>query len=246
MRIDLNADLGEERGDDAAIFPCISSASIACGAHAGGARSIDASLALASSHGVTVGAHVGYEDRENFGRVAVAMRRKELTASLVQQIQRLQDRAARFGVRVSYVKPHGALYFGVGGDRPQAHALVDAVRVCDPALELLVPPSQLLLDIARPLACRHEFFADRGYHLDGHLVSRSDPRAYVDDVTEIVSRTREWLRTGEVKSVEGLSIRIEAESICLHGDSPLAVRAASELHAALLSDGYRIVNWMLP
>jgi UPF0271 protein len=246
MRIDLNADLGEERGDDAAIFPCISSASIACGAHAGGARSIDASLALASSHGVTVGAHVGYEDRENFGRVAIAMRRKELTASLVQQIERLQDRATRFGISVRYVKPHGALYFGVGGDKSQAHALVDAVRLCDPSLELLVPPSQLLLDIAQPLVCRHEFFADRGYHLDGRLVSRSDPRAYVDDATEIVSRTRDWLQTGEVVSVEGLPIRIQAESICLHGDSPLAVRAATELHAALLADGYRLVNWMLP
>jgi len=246
MRIDLNADLGEERGDDAAIFRCVSSASIACGAHAGGARSIDASLAIAAERGVTVGAHVGYEDRENFGRNPMTVRRAVLTESIVRQISRLQDEAARYGIAVKYVKPHGALYFRVATDKSQARSLVDAVRSCDPALELVVPHSQLLTDIASPLACRHEFFADRSYHFDGGLVPRSDPRAYVDDVPEIVARTREWLRTGQVQSVEGQGIGIEADSICLHGDSPLAVKAARGVRAALRADGYRVVNWMVP
>jgi len=246
MRIDLNDDLGEERGDDAAIFPCISSANIACGAHAGGSRAIDSSLALAATLGVTVGAHVSYEDRANFGRLPVSIDHNALTRSLVEQIGGLQEHAARFGVPVRYVKPHGALYHRVGADQAHGQALVDAVLACDATMELLVPFSPMLLDLAAGLHCRHEFFADRGYLLDGQLVGRGDPRAYVDDVEQIVDRTMAWLRSGEVRSVEGKAVRILADSICLHGDSALAVRAAQALRTALISGGYRIVNWMQP
>lgn len=244
MRIDLNADLGEECGDDAAIFPCISSANIACGAHAGGARAIDASLAQAAALGVTVGAHVGYDDRANFGRIAVEIDKQALTASITQQIERLMEHAARFGLTVQYVKPHGALYHRVGADPSQAAALVAATLACDPALELLVPLSPILLAEAEALRCRHEFFADRGYRLDGQLVARTDPRAHVDDVAAVVERTMLWLTTGEVRSVEGKSIRILADSICLHGDSVFAVETARELRRALEAAGYRIANWM--
>lgn len=246
MRIDLNADLGEERGDDAAIFPCISSANIACGAYAGGARAIDAALAQAAALGVTVGAHVGYEDRPNFGRLPIDVEPNKLTASLVEQISRLQEHASRFDVAVRYVKPHGALYHRVGVDRDHAQSLVDAARTCDPSLELLVPLTPVISELADGLHCRHEFFADRGYLLTGQLVGRADARAYVDDVPEIVERTLTWLRSGEVRSVEGKAVRIFADSICLHGDSPAAVRTAQELRSALLAEGYRIVNWLAP
>ena len=243
MIIDLNADLGEECGDDAAIFPYLTSANIACGAHAGGVRSMDIALADASRHGVTVGAHVGYEDRANFGRIAVDATRAELTESIRVQIERLMSRAARFNVRVRYVKPHGALYHRVASDAMQACALVDAVRACDPTLELLVPFSPLLLETAGPLRCRHEFFADRGYHLNGQLVPRSDARAHVETSQQVVNRTLEWLRTGEVLSVEGKSMRIFADSICLHGDSQNSVETARTLHASLVAHDVRIASW---
>lgn len=246
MRIDLNADLGEERGDDAAIFPCISSANIACGAHAGGARAIDASLTHAAALGVTVGAHIGYEDRANFGRLPLKVSRAQLTTSLTEQIARLQEHAARFGLTVRYVKPHGALYHQIGMDREHALALIDAVTQCDAELELLVPLAPGFLSLANGLRCRHEFFADRGYLLNGQLVGRGDARAHIDDVQQIVERTLTWLRTGEVRSVEGKAVRIIADSICLHGDSPAAVRTAQNLRSALLAEGYRIVNWMEP
>ena len=246
MRIDLNADLGEERGDDAAIVPCISSANIACGAHAGGVHAIDASLAQAAELGVTVGAHVGYEDRPNFGRVPLSVSPEQLAASLSEQIGRLQEHAARFGLPVRYVKPHGALYHEVGAGLAHAQALVRAVRQCDPSLELLVPLSARLLSVMGGLQARHEFFADRGYLLNGQLVGRGDPRAHVDAVDDIVARTMAWLRTGEVRSVEGKAVRIFADSICLHGDSPAAVRTARVLRAELEGAGYRIVNWMEP
>lgn len=246
MRIDLNADLAEERGDDEAVFACISSASIASGAYAGGARAIDAALATAARLGVTVGAHIGYEDRRNFGRIAVDIDSDQLATSLREQIERLQDAAVRFGLQVRYVKPHGALYHRVGTDAAQARALVSAVLSTDPGMELLVPKSTMLESAAGPLPCRQEFFADRGYHLDGRLVARSDPRAHVPSVEAIVTRTLDWLRTGEVRSVEGKVMRIDAESICLHGDSPLAVRTAQALRHSIADAGYRVCNWMAP
>lgn len=244
MRIDLNADLAEECGDDSAVLACVSSANIAAGAYAGGARAIDAALAEAARLGVTVGAHVGYEDRANFGRVAQEVPEQVLAASLLEQVERVQDHAARFGLRVQYVKPHGALYHRVGVDEVQARALVAAVRTADAQLELLVPKSPALEALAAPLRCRQEFFADRGYHLDGHLVDRRDPRAHVHEVEAVVARTLYWLRTGEVLSVEGKVMRIDADSICLHGDTPQAVQFARALRHALEGAGVRVCNWM--
>lgn len=245
-RIDLNADLGEERVDDAAIFPVLSSANIACGAHAGGSRVMDAALAHAARLGIAVGAHVSYEDRPNFGRTDHDIPYAALKASLTQQISKLQHLATRFGIRVEYVKPHGALYHRVGVDEEQARALVDATRSCDPNLELLVPFSASLRTVADPMPCRHEFFADRGYSLDGRLVDRTMPGAQISDVNIIVERTRTWLESGEVQSVEGKQMRIVADSICVHGDNPHAVLVARALHAGLTASGIRIVHWNRP
>ena len=243
-RIDLNADLAEEQGDDDAIFPFLSSANIACGAHAGGARAMDAALTLAARHDVTIGAHVGYPDRANFGRVDVDLERSALTDTLVEQIGSLQDRAARFGRRVRYVKPHGALYHRVAHDPEQAAALIDAARSCDPDLELLVPFSPMLHALAGTIPCRHEFFADRGYHLDGTLVSRHETSAHVVSIEAVVDRTLRWLDAGLLTSVEGKDMRIEADSICIHGDNPIAVQIAGALHDGLLARGVTIKSWL--
>lgn len=243
-RIDLNADLAEEQGDDDAIFPFLSSANIACGAHAGGARAMDAALALAARHAVTIGAHVGYPDRANFGRIDVDIERGALTTILVEQIGQLQDRAARHGRRVRYVKPHGALYHRVARDPEQAGALIDAVQATDPSLELLVPFSPILHTLAGTIPCRHEFFADRGYHLDGTLVGRTETAAHIVRIEAIVERTLRWLEEGLLTSVEGKDLRIEADSICIHGDSPLAVHVAGALHDGLVAHGVTITSWM--
>ena len=246
MRIDLNADLGEECGDDAALLPCLSSVNIACGAHAGGASAMDAALALAARHNVTVGAHVSYADRENFGRVAVSIDGQALAASLSEQISLLQSAAAHFDLQVRYVKPHGALYHRVGVDSVHADALVAAMTACDPTLELLGPASKLLQERAGAITCRHEFFADRGYDRTGRLVDRSHPDAHVSNTSAIVERTRVWLRTGHVLAVDGTHISVDAQSICLHGDSAGAVKAARAIRQALTDDAYRVINWMHP
>ncbi|MHB0929494.1 MAG: 5-oxoprolinase subunit PxpA [Candidatus Nanopelagicales bacterium] len=246
LRIDLNADLGEEHGDDDAIFPCLSSASIACGGHAGGAEAMEAALALAGQYEVVVGAHVGYEDRINFGRKPMRIGGSELTRQLTRQIVELRQRAAAHGLQVRYVKPHGALYHQVGVDQNHARALVDAVRATDDAMELLVPASTMLAALAGGIPCRHEFFADRGYHSDGRLVDRGHDGAFVHDLDTLLSRTMEWLETGKVRSAEGRRITVLAQSICLHGDSPFAVQSAQALHERLRAQGITISNWMLP
>lgn len=207
---------------------------------------MDTALRAAVDHDVVVGAHVAYEDRANFGRVPRDVPTVELRDSISAQIETLQDRASRFGLHVRYVKPHGALYHRVGTDEEQATALVDAVRACDPTLELLVPFSTMLHDIAAPLPCRHEFFADRGYHLNGKLVDRSETAAHIVSVDAVAARTERWVREGLVESVEGKVMRIEAESICLHGDNAYAISVAQRLHSELTTAGVRIANWMLP
>ncbi len=242
-RIDLNADLGEGVGDDAAILPFLSSANVACGAYAGSSRTMDVALAAAAHHGVVVGAHVGYEDREHFGRAAMSLPREELRAAITQQIAKLQHLASRFGVAVRYVKPHGALYHRVGVDSEQAHALLDAVRICDTQLDLLVPYSAMLHSIAHPQRCKYEFFADRAYRLNGQLVDRTEPGAVITDIEMITTRTLHWLRSGEVVSIEGKTLRIEAQSICLHGDTPHALTIARTLHTTLSDAGIRIAHW---
>lgn len=246
MRIDLNADLGEECGDDAAIMPCLSSVNIACGAHAGGPSAIEAALALAARHGVTVGAHVSYEDRANFGRVDVSIDGQTLAASLREQIALLQSAAARLNLQVRYVKPHGALYHRVGIDAEHADALIAVMTASDPSLELLGPASKLLRERAGVIPCRQEFFADRGYDRSGRLVERGKPGAHVSEISTIVERTRTWLRTSEVMTVDGTYVVVEAQSICLHGDSAGGVNSALAIREALTADGYRIANWMHP
>ena len=245
-RIDLNADVGEERGDDAAIIPLLSSASIACGGHAGGGRALDEALMNAARHGVSIGAHVSYEDRANFGRVAVAIDREALTDSLLGQLALIRDNAGAHDLAVTFVKPHGALYHRVATDAAHASALVDAVRATDPTLELLVPSSPLLERIAGSLTCRHEFFADRGYRTDGSLVPRGAAGARIDDVKQVLARTLRWLEEGTVETADGVSLRVDADSICIHGDDPQALALASALHDGLQASGVRITSWMTP
>ena len=244
--IDLNADLGEGFGDDRAVFPYVSSANIACGAHAGDDGTMDAALALAQAHAVTIGAHVGYEDRAGFGRVPMDVDRETLTNSITRQIRTLQTRAEVFGLTVRYVKPHGALYHRVASDPEQGRALVDAVRRAGDALELLVAQSRVLEALAVPNVCRHEFFADRGYRADGTLVPRGESGAGLDDTGAIVARTLRWVREGVVEAVEGHDVRITADSICVHGDNPKAVETARALSAGLTASGVRVRSWMTP
>lgn len=247
-RIDLNADLAEECGGDDEIFPLLSSANICCGAHAGGPAAMQTAVSAARVHGVTIGAHVGYEDREHFGRIAVDIPPEELHSSMTKQLRALSAICDAEGVHMQYVKPHGALYHRVGSDPVQAQVVVDAVAAMDANLDLLVPNSPIVRRAAENagVQCHFEYFADRGYNADGTLVDRRREGAMLTATNAIVERALRWLETGLVRCVDGHDIRVEATSICLHGDEQDAIASARALRSALDECGYAVRSWRAP
>ncbi|MFT4202044.1 LamB/YcsF family protein [Gordonia sp. (in: high G+C Gram-positive bacteria)] len=240
--IDLNADLGEGVGDDEAMLTVVTSANIACGFHAGSPTLLARTCAQAHGRGVAIGAQVSYPDRAGFGRRHMAMDPEDLRADIVYQIGALAALASSTGARVTYVKPHGALYNTVVADEQQAAAVVDAVRSVDPGLAVMGLPQSLVLQLAREagLPVITEAFADRGYRSDGTLVPRTEEGALLTDSDAIARRVVELVTTGTLTAVDGAVITVDAESICLHGDTPGAVEHARATRDALLAAGVAI------
>ena len=237
--IDLNADLGETvdgvaTADDEAMFAVISSASIACGGHAGDAASMREAVDRAQRFGVAVGAHPSYPDRANFGRIAISIDSAELTRSVAAQLSELVAR----GADVRYVKPHGALYHAVRADAAQADAVVAAIaaladRLGRPVAVLGLPGEIERAALGAGLPFVHEAFLDRGYRPDGSLVPRGRPGDLLDDPGAVAARAVRLIRDGGVDAVEGTFVRVVAASLCLHGDSPDAVAMARAVRVAL-------------
>ncbi|MHA7209150.1 LamB/YcsF family protein [Arthrobacter sp. MDT1-65] len=247
MAIDLNSDVGESFGtwtfgDDAGIIASVSSANVACGFHAGDPAGIRATCAAAAAADVAVGAHPGYRDLAGFGRRFIDMDPGELTDDVVYQIGALQALARAAGTTVRYVKPHGALYNTIAVHERQARAVVRAVREVDGTLPLLVLPGTVIEAEARAAGLRTvvEAFADRAYQPDGALVSRREPGAVLHAESDVVEHVLRIATDGEVVAVDGSRIRIAAESICVHGDTPGAVGMAAAVRRALASAGVDI------
>ncbi|QXG49317.1 LamB/YcsF family protein [Pseudomonas viridiflava] len=245
--IDLNSDLGESfgawsMGDDAAILEVVSSANVACGFHAGDPAGILRTLEAAAARDVAVGAHVAYPDLVGFGRRNMDVPAEQLTADVIYQIGALQGLARSAGTTVTYVKPHGALYNTIAGDPVQAAAVIQAILRIDPQLKLVCLANSKLLGWARDagLTCVSEAFADRAYTAQGMLVSRSHPGAVLHDVELITERMLRLVRDGVIEAEDGSLIELEADSICVHGDSPGAVNIAHALKQRLLEAGVNI------
>lgn len=240
--IDLNADLGEEVGDDGAMLALVSSANIACGGHAGGPEAMFAALSTARARGVSAGAHPGYADRENFGRVVVPMSADQIERMVAAQIGAACGVAALAGHRISHVKAHGALYNLAATDRAVSQALCGAVRAVDPALALLCLSGSVTERVARDqgLVVAAEVFADRAYLADGSLMPRSQPGAVIHDPAAVVARVLGMLRSGQVTAADGSALPLRMDSICLHGDTPGAVALAQVLRGAITAAGWRI------
>lgn len=242
--MDLNSDVGESfgawaMGDDDAVLGVVTSANVACGAHAGDPTTARRTCGRAAAGGVSVGAHVGYRDLAGFGRRFVDVDPGELTDDVIFQIGALQAVAAAAGTAVRYVKPHGALYNAIAHHRAQARAVVDAVRTVDPDLPVLVLPGSVVeaeLEAAgmRPV---REAFADRAYARDGTLVPRRHPGSVIDDAAVVAQRVVRLAADGEVVAADGTLVRIDAESLCVHGDTPGAVTLARAVRHALESAG---------
>lgn len=245
--IDLNSDLGEgygawKMGDDTAMLDIVSSANVACGFHAGDPVSILATVRGAAERGVAVGAHVSYPDRVGFGRRNMDLTSEELTADVIYQIGALQGICAAAGTRVSYVKPHGALYNTIASDSRQAAAVIAGIQAVDPTLVLMGLAGAPILAQAKAagLSTVAEAFADRAYTPGGTLVSRREPGAVLHDPEAIAERMLRLATEGVIAAVDGSELRLEAESICVHGDSPGAVAMAARIREVLLAGGVNV------
>jgi UPF0271 protein len=240
--VDLNADLGEEVGDDEAMLALVSSASIACGAHAGGPDAMFAVLKAAKHRGVVAGAHPGYPDRASFGRRVIPMSAEEISRMIAAQIGAIWGVARLSGNRIAYVKPHGALYNLAAVDAEVARAICLAMRLVDPAMPLLCASGSVTEAVAREmgLAVAVEIFADRAYRRDGRLVPRDEPGAVIHEPEAVIQRVLGILRTGSVTAVDGSRLPLRMDSICLHGDTPGSVALARALRRAIEAEGWRI------
>lgn len=234
-RIDLNCDLGEGAGRDAELMPLITSANIACGAHAGDEATMRATVRLALQHGVAIGAHPGFADRANFGRRELPLTAAEVGRLIVEQTRALQAIAREAGGRVTHVKPHGALYNLAARDAALARGVAAAVRECDPALVLFGLAGSWSITAARECGLRvaSEVFADRTYQPDGSLTPRSQPQALITDEHAAVAQVLRMVRERRVRAVTGAEVPIAADTVCLHGDGAHAVTFAQRLRAEL-------------
>ncbi|MEZ0470369.1 5-oxoprolinase subunit PxpA [Luteimonas salinilitoris] len=240
-RIDFNCDLGEGC-DDAAIVPCISSASIACGGHAGDDASMRATVALCLRHGVAIGAHPSFEDRAYFGRRELPLSPVEAQALVLRQCRALMAVCDAAGARLHHVKPHGALYNLAARDPAVAEGVAAAVHALGAGLWLYALAGSELVHAGRALGLHvaEEVFAERGYEADGRLTPRGQPGAVIEDLDGALAQVRTMLREGVVQARDGSRVPIRADTLCLHGDRPDAAAFARALRAALEADGIAV------
>lgn len=250
MKIDLNADLGESfghwiLGDDEAMLDVVSSANVACGFHAGDPATLVRSCAAAVARRVTIGAQVGYRDLPGFGRRFIDVAPDDLYADVLYQLGALDGIARSVGGEVAYVKPHGALYNAIVHHTAQAQAVVNAVAAYGNRarpLPILGLPGSEVLRLAQVAGLRTvaEAFADRAYTAEATLVSRREVGSVLHDPDEVAQRVVGLITTGELTAIDGSTVQVVADSVCIHGDSPDAVGMAVAVRTALTDAGIEI------
>lgn len=232
---DINCDMGEGCSGDAAIMPFISSASIACGYHAGDEQIMQTTVELCLKHHVAIGAHPSFSDRDNFGRKEMNLSNQEIYDLVLIQIELLDKVVKKCGTILHHVKPHGALYNMSVKDATLAKTIANAVKDFDQKLILFGLSGSYSTREAKKagLQTASEVFADRTYQDDGNLIPRSDPNALIEDADEAVRQTLQMIKEGTVTTVSGKTIHILAETICIHGDGKHAINFAKKIHHAL-------------
>src|SRR5437868_233688 len=227
MRIDINSDTGESFGaytigDDAALFRSITSANVAAGFHAGDPSVLRTTIRLAKQHGVAVGAHPGFPDLNGFGRRELNVTPQEAEDFVLYQIAAVAGVAAAEGIKLQHVKAHGALFNMAVRDRELANAIARAVAAFDRTLILFGLPGSEILNAGRDAGLRvaAEVFADRAYEPDGSLASRRKPGSVIHDATAVVARAIRMVKEKAVVAIDGSIVRLEADTICVHGDTP--------------------------
>jgi len=241
VTVDLNSDIGEsfglyQMGQDEEILAFITSANIACGFHAGDPIVMNNTVRLATEKGIAIGAHPGLPDLVGFGRRFIDVTPEEVYTMVVYQISSLQGFAHIHGNKLHHVKPHGALYNIAVKDVQTAEAIAHAVRDCDPSLVLFGLAGSELIHAGKKSGLRvaEEVFADRTYQPDGTLTPRSDPNAIIKDPMKAMESVLTMLTEGFVRAVDGTTIPIKADTICVHGDEIQALLFVKELRALFL------------
>ena len=244
-RIDLNSDLGESfgvwtPGDDAAMFPLVTSANLACGFHAGDPLTMLAACLAAVANGVAIGAHPSYRDLAGFGRRDMDVPPEHLHADVLYQVSALAGLAAHAGGAVRYVKPHGALYNRIAVDLEVAEVIADVARGA--GLPVLGLPGSAIETACRQAGVRFvpEAFADRGYLADGTLVPRELAGALITDPEHVAARVVRMVVDGTIEAVDGTELAVRPASVCVHGDTAGAVAIARAVRAALDTAGIEI------
>jgi UPF0271 protein len=247
MVIDLNADVGEsfgayQLGNDEALLRHVTSANVACGLHAGDPGVIRRTVKLAVAAGVAVGAHPGFPDLQGFGRRELNMGTQEIEDVVLYQVAALAGIAAAEGARLRHVKPHGALYNMAAKDERLAQAVASGVVSFDRSLVMVGLPGSALLSAAasRGLRVASEAFADRAYRSDGSLVPRHVPGAIIHDPEAVVARVIRIATAREVVTIDGSTLTLKADTICVHGDTPQAASISSLLRKKLSDAGVTV------
>ena len=237
--IDINADLGEGY-NDRGIMTFISSANIACGGHYGTEESMRAAITLAQENGVSVGAHISYPDKENFGRKSMNISRKNLEDSLRSQYETFHDLCLTIGTSLHHVKPHGALYNDMAKDKELSHVILSIIKEYNPDTRVYALASSCTIEVAKAMSVTviQEAFSDRKY--EGlELISRAKPNAVLTSEVEIISNVNNFIHD-KVVDHEGRAYPVNVDSICIHGDTPAALQHAMVIHSFLKSRGIEI------
>jgi len=224
FKIDINCDVGEGIGNEEAILPLISSCNIACGGHAGDKETMTRTVILAKEHKVLVGAHPSYPDTENFGRSTMAIDSDRLSLSIQNQIKGLQSILDHKQVTLHHIKAHGALYNDLAKDKSLAENYLSAIKAYKPSVHLYVPPNSVIAKLARDrgFSVKFEAFADRNYNEDLSLVSRKLPNAVINEPKAVLNHLARMVKQGMVVTLNGVECAMNADTYCLHGDTPNA------------------------
>jgi len=242
--IDINCDLGEGMGQDGLIMPFISSANVSCGLHAGDRESIRETLLSCIEHGVAIGAHPSFDDRENFGRLEMHLPPDALANLVRRQLDTFMEWVDALGAQVRHVKPHGALYNLSARDRQTADIIAATIAGYDNSLVLYGLSGSCSIDagLAAGLPVAREAFADRSYLANGQLTPRSDPRALHSNIEIVVGQVLELIRNGAIHTIDGSTLSLTADTICIHGDGPHALEFARHIHATLRENNIRLLS----
>lgn len=243
-KIDLNCDLGEGAGADEIIIPQITSANIACGFHAGDSVIMTKTLDLCKDSHVSAGAHPGYPDKENFGRTNMLVTPEQVYDFTLYQIGALSALASVQGIKLSHIKPHGAMYNMAAKDGELAYAVAEAISDFDKDLILLALSGSEMIKAAKQTGIKYasEVFADRAYEADGGLRARNLEGSMIEDEDEAIERVIRMIKDKKVKAFTGEDIPIEAHSVCVHGDGAKAIKFVELLNKAFIENGIETVS----